>query len=78
MFISQEHLTRQIKELNDEQLKQVSEFINFLKFKERSTNLKLDEAEMAQFYQEFAEEDKQLAEIGMDEYVEALSQEDSQ
>jgi hypothetical protein len=76
MFISQEHLTQQIKELNDEQLKQVSEFINFLKFKNRSVNLQIDEAETAKLYQEFAKEDKQMAELGMDEYVEALSQED--
>ena len=33
---------------------------------------------MAQLYQEFAEEDRQLVELGMDEYAEALSHEDSQ
>ncbi|MEM8831150.1 MAG: hypothetical protein AAGE96_17590 [Cyanobacteria bacterium P01_G01_bin.19] len=78
MFISQEHLTKKIKELNDQQLKQVSEFIDFLKFKDRSANLKIDETEMAQLYQELAKEDRQLAELGMDEYAEALSREDSQ
>lgn len=78
MFISQEHLTKQIKELNDQQLKQVSEFIDFLKFKDRSADLKIDETEIAQLYREFAEEDRQLAEQGVDEYAEALSLEDSQ
>ena len=78
MFLSQEHLTKQIKGLNDQQLKQVSEFIDFLKFKDRCADLKLDETEMAQLYQEFAEEDRQLAELGMDEYAEALSLEDRQ
>ena len=78
MVISQEHLTKQIEELNQEQLKQVSEFIDFLKFRDRSANLKIDETEMAQLYQEFAEEDRQLVELGMDEYAEALSHEDSQ
>ncbi|MEM7757426.1 MAG: hypothetical protein AAF298_04750 [Cyanobacteria bacterium P01_A01_bin.40] len=78
MFISPEHLTKQIKELNDKQLKQVSEFIDFLKFKDRFANLKIDDTETAQLYQEFAEEDRQLAELGMDEYAEALSAEDSQ
>ena len=78
MFISQEHLTKQIEELNDEQLKQVSEFIDFLRFKDRFADLKIDETEMAQVYQEFAEEDRQLAELGMDEYAAALSVEDSQ
>ena len=78
MFISQEHLTKQIKELNDRQLKQVSEFIDFLKFQDRFADLKTDETEIAQIYQEFAEEDRQLAELGVDEYAEALSIEDSQ
>ena len=76
MFISQEHLTKQIEELSEEQLKQVSEFIDFLKFKDRSNNLQIDEAEAAKLYQEFAEEDRQLVELGMDEYAEALSRED--
>jgi hypothetical protein len=77
MIISQKYLTEQIKKLNDQQLKQVSEFINFLKFKERFTNLKIEEAEISQLYQEFAEEDRKLAEIDMDEYAKILSQEDS-
>ena len=76
MFISQEHLTKQIEELSEEQLKQVSEFIDFLKFKDRSNNLQIDEVEAAKLYQEFAEEDRQLVELGMDEYAEALSRED--
>lgn len=76
MFISQEHLTKQIKELNNQQLKQVSEFIDFLKFKDRFADLKIDETAMAQLCQDFAEEDRQLAELGMDEYADALSRED--
>lgn len=78
MFISQEYLTKQIEELNDEQLKQVSDFIDFIRFKERSAYLKIDETEIGQLYQEFAEEDRQLVELGMDEYAEALSHEDNQ
>jgi hypothetical protein len=77
MFISQKYLTEQIKELNDQQLKKVSEFIDFLKFKERSINFKMEEEKTAQLYQEFAEEDRKLAEIDMDEYAKILSQEDS-
>ena len=78
MFISQEHLKEKLKDLNDQQLIQVSEFIDFLKFKDRSSNLQIDEAEAAKLYQEFAEEDKEMSEIGIDEYAAALSYEDSQ
>ena len=77
MVISKEQLTQQLDNLNREQLKQVSDFIAFLKFKDRSTNLKINEEEIEKMYQEFAEEDKQLAEIGIDEYTKLLSQEDN-
>ena len=77
MVISKEQLTQQLDNLNREQLKQVSDFIAFLKFKDRSTNLKVNEEHIEKLYQEFAEEDKKLAEIGMDEYQEILSQEDN-
>lgn len=77
MVISKEHLTQQLDNLNREQLKQVSNFIAFLKFQDRATNLNVNEEQIKKLYQEFAEEDRQLAEIGMDEYAELLSQEDS-
>lgn len=77
MVTSKIFLTQQLDSLNEEQLKQVSDFIRFLKFQARSTNLQIDKTKMAELYREFAEEDRQLAEQGMNEYEEMLSLEDS-
>ena len=77
MITSKTYLNQQLNSLNKEQLKQVGNFIRFLKFQACSADLQIDETQMAKLYQEFAEEDRQLAEQGMDEYREMLSFEDS-
>lgn len=77
MLINKEYITQQLNDLNEEQIQKVNDFINFLKFQARSANLKIDEAQIAEIYQEFAEEDRQLAEQGMNEYQKMLSVEDS-
>ncbi|MBD1813326.1 hypothetical protein H6F71_18930 [Microcoleus sp. FACHB-61] len=71
------HLIQQeLEKLDLEQLKQVFEFIAFLKFRARLvTNLAVDESNLATLYSEFAEEDRQLAELGMSEYAELLKHE---
>lgn len=77
MLVDKKYLTQQLECLTKEQLQQVNEFINFLKFQAYSANLKINETQMAELYQEFADEDRQLAEQGMNEYEEMLSSEDS-
>ena len=77
MLINKKYLTQQLDCLTKEQLQQVNDFINFLKFQARSANLKINETEMAELYREFAEEDRQLAEQGIEEYAELLSLEDN-
>jgi hypothetical protein len=77
MLVDKKYLTQQLECLTKEQLQQVNEFINFLKFQAYSANLKINETQMAELYREFAEEDRQLAEQGMNEYEEMLSSEDS-
>lgn len=62
--------------MNEEQLKQVSDFIFFLKFRSRNVSWQIDKNQMAALYSEFAQEDRQLAEAGLDEYAELLTQED--
>jgi len=59
--------------LNEEELKQVSDFIAFLKFRSRNINWQIDKNQMAALYSEFAQEDRQLAEAGLDEYAELLT-----
>lgn len=69
-------LKEEIEHLNEEQLKQVSDFIAFLKFRHQTMRWQIDKSQIASLYSEFAEEDCQLAEEGLDEYTELLSQED--
>jgi len=69
-------IQQELEKLDLEQLKQVFEFIAFLKFRARLvTNLAVDESNLATLYSEFAQEDRQLAELGMSEYAELLKQE---
>ena len=66
-------IQQELEKLDLEQLKQVFEFIAFLKFRARLvTNLAVNETNLAALYSEFAEEDRQLAELGMSEYAELL------
>jgi hypothetical protein len=70
-------IQQELEKLDLEQLKQVFEFIAFLKFRARLvTNLAVDESNLATLYREFAEEDRQLAELGMSEYAELLKHKD--
>ena len=45
-------------------------------FREKLIKLNLNTEKLAQLYQEFAEEDRQLAEEGINEYADLLTQED--
>ena len=73
---TKEQINQQFKQLNEEQLKQVANFIAFLKFREKLIKLNLNTEKLAQLYQEFAEEDRQLAEEGINKYGDLLTQED--
>jgi hypothetical protein len=76
MVALKEFITQEIETLNEEQLRQVADFLAFLKFRLRSRRWKIDESQLATLYSEFAEEDRRLAEEGLDEYAELLRQED--
>ena len=85
IFITSESIKEDLNRLTHEQLKQVSEFIAFLKFRNRSTpivpkssrhNLKLDPSQLRLLATEFAEDDRELAESGISEYKNLLTKED--
>ena len=78
MVALKEFITQELETLNEEQLRQVADFLAFLKFRLRSRRWKIDESQLATIYSEFAEEDQKLAEEGLDEYAEILRQEDLQ
>ena len=76
MVALKEFITQELETLNEEQLRQVADFMAFLKFCLRSPRWKIDESQLATLYGEFAEEDQKLAEEGLDEYAELLKQVD--
>ncbi len=78
MVITKEKLSSEIINLNDVQLRQVAEFLDYLKFKEKSKRPRqFDESETAKLYKEFGEEDRELSENGIAEYAESLNFEDA-
>lgn len=74
--ITKESLKQELDYFNDEQLKQVADFIAFIKFQTRFSQQTTDVSQFANLYQEFAQEDSELAEAGISEYAELLNRED--
>jgi len=57
-LITKESLKQELDHLNDEQLKQVANFIAFIKFQSKLSQPEPDLNQIAHLYQEFADEDK--------------------
>lgn len=74
---TQEPVLEEIKTLSEAELKQVAEYLAFLKYRAQIKPHAVDESKLAVLYAEFAEEDRTLAEDGMRDYVEGLSKEDA-
>lgn len=73
-----EQVLQELDRLPELELKQVADYLAFLKFRARRTSTTApDEASLAALYAELAEEDRRLAEEGMDEYALALADEDA-
>ena len=73
------HVLQTLDELSEADLTQVAEFLAFLKFRNRFHAASApNEAQGAEMYAEFAEEDRLLAEEGMSDYTAGLHQEDIQ
>lgn len=77
MIITKENISQQIAELDEEQLKQVAEFIAFIKFRTRYSVPDIDETRLSALYGEFADEDRNLAEEGMADYKDGLEKEEA-
>lgn len=75
--ITKETLKQELDHLNDEQLKQIADFIAFIKFQSKLSKSTPELSQFANLYQEFADEDRELAETGLSEYAESLNSEDS-
>ncbi len=77
IVITKESLKQEIDCFNDNQLKQIADFIAFIKFQRRFNQQTTDISQFANLYQESAEEDRQLAETGIAEYASLLNSEDT-
>lgn len=74
-----EQVAQELHSLSEAELKQVAEYMAFLKFRARvNATSTPDEKQLAALYAEFAEEDRELAEEGMSDYAEGLVKEDAQ
>ncbi|HYH46970.1 MAG TPA: hypothetical protein VEG34_14905 [Thermoanaerobaculia bacterium] len=71
------HVLHAVADLNEEELRQVAEYISFVRFRQRGLLPKPDDEQLAALYAEFADEDRLLAEAGMDEYHDRLRVEDA-
>ena len=73
------HVLQTPDDLSEADLARVAEFLAFLRFRNRFHAASIpNEAQVAEMYAEFAEEDRVLAEQGMPDYLAGLGQEDLQ
>lgn len=76
-----EQVAHDLDGLSEAELKQVAEYLAFLRFRSRlkstSSLSGLTETQLADLYAEFAAEDRKLAEEGMSDYAEGLMKEDN-
>ncbi len=78
MISTREKVTTHLSALTEAQLREVAEYLEFLKFREhRKTNSSFDDAELEALYAEFADEDRELAETGLADYATSLAREDA-
>jgi hypothetical protein len=73
-----DQVVQELDSLSETELKQVAEYVAFLRFRTRLKSIPtLDEAQLADLYAEFADEDRELAEEGMSDYARSLMKEDT-
>ncbi|MDJ0743912.1 MAG: hypothetical protein QNJ32_11175 [Xenococcaceae cyanobacterium MO_167.B27] len=76
MAISYEAIKKDIDNLTSSQLQQVADFIAFLKFRDKYPVNSIDPSQLASLATEFAEEDRAMAEAGINDYAAMLESED--
>jgi hypothetical protein len=74
---TKEQVLEELETLSEAEIKEVAEYLAFLKFRSRIKSRAIDESQLAALYAEFADEDRDLAEEGMDDYAEGLTREDA-
>jgi hypothetical protein len=73
-----DQVVQELDRLSEAELERVADYLAFLRFhSRRHAASSLEDAQLAALYGEFAEEDRRLAEGGMDVYAEGLAREDA-
>ena len=77
-MLVKEYITQELENLSESDLRQIAEYIAFIKLRARMHLMPLEysDAELQSMYAEFEEEDLMLAEAGMGDYYQALADED--
>ena len=74
-----EQVAQALDTLSEAELQQVADYVTFLRFRARVVPQPvIDTAQLAALYAEFADEDRALAEDGLEEYHNRLHDEDTQ
>lgn len=74
---TQKEVLEELETLSNAELKEVTEYLAFIKFRSRRKPHVIDELQLATLYAEFTEEDRDLAEEGMTDYARGLMAEDA-
>lgn len=74
---TKEQVLEDLEALSEAELKEVAEYLAFLKYRSHNKSHAVDEAQLSSMYAEFAEEDRKLAEGGMTDYAAGLMREDA-
>jgi hypothetical protein len=72
-----EMVVHTLDNLDERELAQVAEYLAFLKYRERSRSIPHPTIEQMKRYEEFADEDRRLADEGMADYAQGLHAEDN-
>jgi hypothetical protein len=72
--ITNEMVKGEIDKLSHEQLIEVANFISSLQYRQRYSTRNLNLQELAKLASDFATEDRELAELGMSDYLNMLNQ----
>lgn len=74
---TKEQVLEEIGTLSEAEVKEVAEYLAFLKYRSQNKPQLVDESQLEALYAEFAQEDRNLAEEGMADYTEGLMKEDA-
>jgi hypothetical protein len=76
-MLVRERVAQAIESLSEGELLRVAEFLDYLRYRERVNTIStIDSTRMAELYAEFGDEDRSIAEEGMDSYIDGLKTED--